>query len=111
VVASDSHRRDYLVRIVRARRAHDLVDEEDDHPHYHRQRPDGAVLALEERLRAFLDGVGDGAHLRCAVVHLEHPACQADGDEERQDAHGEDEADDHGYPRRTGSGFRLPRAA
>ena len=36
-----------------------------------------------------------------AVVHLQDPARQQDGDEEREDAHGQNQADDHGIPVQT----------
>lgn len=55
---------------------------------------DGAVLGLEEALGAITDGVGDVNHLGRALVLGKDPLGEVNGDEEAEDANGEDKDND-----------------
>ncbi len=71
--------------------ADEAVEQEDDRGEKQRQDADRRVLPPEERLGAFLDGVGDGLHGRGAGVAAEDPPHEVAGDEQRPDGENEDQ--------------------
>jgi hypothetical protein len=81
------------------RRPEERVADVDQRRHHDRQQADGLVLPGEERLGAFLDGVGDALHRRVAAVAREHPPRQEDGEHQRGAADTEDEPEQGGLRR------------